>query len=159
MADYKVGMIMNPTVRLADAVAASSAFPPVLSPFTLRVKAADFAVLGSRGPLHTQPFTEKLVLSDGGVYDNLGVETVWRQYKLVLVSDGGGQLEPEGKPAGDWARHAVRVLQLVDHQVRSLRKRQVIGGFVNDADPHAGAYWGIPQRHRELQPGRRASMS
>ena len=101
IADYKVGMIMNPTVRLADAVAASSAFPPVLSPFMLRVKAADFA-LGSRGPLHTQPFTAKLVLSDGGVYDNLGVETVWRQYKLVLVSDGGGQLEPEGKPAGDW---------------------------------------------------------
>ena len=78
---------MNPTVRLADAVAASSAFPPVLSPFTLRVKAADFAP-GSRGPLHTQPFTEKLVLSDGGVYDNLGVETVWRQYKLVFRQRG-----------------------------------------------------------------------
>jgi NTE family protein len=30
MRDYRVGAIENPTVRLADAVAASSAFPPVL---------------------------------------------------------------------------------------------------------------------------------
>ena len=38
IADYKVGILENPRVRLADAVAASSAFPPVLSPFTLKVQ-------------------------------------------------------------------------------------------------------------------------
>ena len=83
------------------------------------------------------------MLSDGGVYDNLGVETVWKRYTLVLVSDGGGQLVPDGKPAVDWARHSIRVMELIDSQVRSLRKRQVIGGFVSDGDPHEGAYWGI----------------
>ena len=58
IADYKVGMIRNPTVRLADAVAASSAFPPVLSPFTVKVTAADFAG-SSQGPLHVKPFIEE----------------------------------------------------------------------------------------------------
>ena len=142
IADYKVGILENPRVRLADAVAASSAFPPVLSPLTLKTQLAKFAG-NATVPLGKKPFNERLVLSDGGVYDNLGVETVWKRYALVLVSDGGGQLAPDGKPAADWARHSVRVMELIDSQVRSLRKRQIIGGFVSDSDPHDGAYWGI----------------
>ena len=109
---------------------------------TLQDLPSDFAG-HSHGPLDREPFTQKFVLSDGGVYDNLGVETIWKQYTLVLVSDGGGQLEPEGKPASDWARRSKRVLELVDNQVRNLRKRQIIGGFVSDSDLHEGAYWGI----------------
>ena len=42
MADYKVGMIRLPTVELAVAVAASSAFPPVLSPLRLNVDPTAF---------------------------------------------------------------------------------------------------------------------
>ena len=38
MADYQVGKVNRPDVRLAEVVAASSAFPPFLSPFTLHVK-------------------------------------------------------------------------------------------------------------------------
>ena len=29
-------------------------------------------------------------LTDGGVYDNLGLEPVWKRHRTVLVSDGGG---------------------------------------------------------------------
>ena len=36
------------------------------------------------------------MLSDGGVYDNLGLETVWKRYQTVLVSDGGGKLAGRG---------------------------------------------------------------
>jgi NTE family protein len=32
MCDFRVGEVKTPTLRLAEAVAASSAFPPVLSP-------------------------------------------------------------------------------------------------------------------------------
>ncbi|QDM16551.1 patatin-like phospholipase family protein [Tardiphaga sp. vice278] len=38
MRDYRVGEVKNPTVPLARAVAASSAFPPVLSPCDLRLR-------------------------------------------------------------------------------------------------------------------------
>src|SRR5687767_3792557 len=44
MADYKVGIVSDPQVSLADAVAASSAFPPVLSPMRLEVDPADWAL-------------------------------------------------------------------------------------------------------------------
>ncbi len=43
----------------------------------------------------------------------------------------------------DWARHAYRIFDWVDNQVRCLRKRQVIDSFVDTHDAHDGTYWGI----------------
>ncbi len=125
MRDYRVGEVKNPTVPLAKAVAASSAFPPVLSPCELRLNENDFTP-NSGDDLQRRPFTTHVFLTDGGVYDNLGLETVWKRYQTVLVSDAGGQLEPEEEPKSDPARHAYRVLNLIDNQVRALRKRQVV---------------------------------
>jgi NTE family protein len=140
MRDYRVGEVKNPTVELAVAVAASSSFPPVLSPLTLELDASAFTP-GSGKDLQCEPYTTKVVLTDGGVYDNLGLETAWKRYETILVSDAGGKMAPEERPKHDWARHAYRVLELVDNQVRSLRKRQVIDSFVLKAKE--GAYWGI----------------
>jgi NTE family protein len=140
MADYRIGVYHEPRVDLAVAVAASSAFPPMLSPVRISVDPDRFAPEG-RGELYEAPYTTDVVLSDGGVYDNLGLETTWKRYRTVLVSDGGGQMSPEPKPSADWARHSVRVSGVVDNQVRSLRKRQVIAGF--ERGDRAGAYWGI----------------
>ena len=140
MGDYRVGLVRDPDVELAVAVAASSAFPPMLSPLRLAVDPRRFAA-DTAGPLHAEPYTSQVVLSDGGVYDNLGLETAWKRYHTVLVSDGGGQMAPDPAPDGDWARHSLRINALIDNQVRSLRKRQVIEGFA--AGRRAGAYWGI----------------
>lgn len=63
------------------------------------------------------------------------------EYRTILVSDGGGKMSPEPEPKSDWARHALRVNEVIDNQVRSLRKRQVIGSF--QADERKGTYWGI----------------
>jgi NTE family protein len=140
MSDYRVGMVEHPTVLLSQAVAASSAFPPVLSPFEMRLDPNGFKP-GSGLDLQRQPFTSKVVLTDGGVYDNLGLETVWKRYDTVLVSDGGGKMQAQDEPKTDWGRHAYRVLDLVDSQVRALRKRQVIDSYKSGA--RKGAYWGI----------------
>jgi NTE family protein len=140
MRDYRVGEVKNPTVPLAKAVAASSAFPPVLSPCELRLKESDFTP-NSGDDLQRRPFTTHVFLTDGGVYDNLGLETVWKRYQTVLVSDAGGQLEAEEEPKSDPARHAYRVLNLIDNQVRALRKRQAVDSFKSGA--RKGAYWGI----------------
>lgn len=145
MRDWRVGEVKRPTIPLALAVAASSAFPPVLSPVEMRVDPASFTP-GSGQDLQRPPFTSKVILSDGGVYDNLGLETVWKRYRTVLVSDAGGQMQPEEEPKSDWAQHSYRVLNLVDNQVRSLRKRQVIDSFLagtGDKAYRQGAYWGI----------------
>ena len=140
MRDYRVGEVKAPTVPLAKAVAASSAFPPVLSPCELRLENDDFTPY-SGADLQRPPFTTRVVLTDGGVYDNLGLETAWKRYQTILVSDAGAKLKAEEEPKSDWPRHAYRVLDLVDSQVRSLRKRQVI--YLFKAATRKGAYWGI----------------
>jgi len=140
MRDYRVGEIKTPKIPLAQAVAASSAFPPVLSPFEMRLDANAFTP-NSGYDLQREPFTTHVFLTDGGVYDNLGLETAWKRYQTVLVSDAGRRLEPEEEPKSDWARHSVRVLNLIDNQVRSLRKRQLIDSYKSGA--RQGAYWGI----------------
>jgi len=144
--DWRVGEVKNPRVPLAVAVAASSAFPPVLSPAELDFKKYGCTFEPNTGfDLQREPFTSKAVLSDGGVYDNLGLETVWKSYKTVLISDGGGHIEPEESPHRDWARHAYRILDIEDNQVRSLRKRQVMDAFEKGIanGGRAGTYWGI----------------
>lgn len=146
--DYRVGKIANPTVSLAAAVGASSAFPPVLSPAQIHVNSADF-VPNSGTDLQREPYTSELVLTDGGVYDNLGLETAWKRYSTILVSDGGGLTQPEPEPKKDWAQHSYRILNIVDNQVRSLRKRQIIQSFRSGL--RNGAYWGIRTDIAEYQ--------
>jgi NTE family protein len=139
MADYRVGTIEHPTVRLAVAVAASSAFPPFLSPVKPKLD-LDSYVRG-RGKLDSPEYRRAPVLTDGGVYDNLGLETAWKRYETVLVSDGGGQYQAQPRVSANWLHQTRRVIGTIDSQVRSLRKRQVIGGLA--AGARSGAYWSI----------------
>lgn len=140
MGDYRVGLIKNPTADLAVAVAASSAFPPFLSPVTLKLNPADFDPT-TAGDLQKEPYTSDVVLTDGGVYDNLGLETSWKSYDTILVSDGGGATADEPNPKREWLEHIYRVLGIINNQVGSLRKRQVVGSF--QLGLRKGTYWGM----------------
>lgn len=139
MGDYLVGLVERPNVSLAAAVAASSAFPPVLSPSELDIEQPVVNTPGAY--LHKEPYTKTAILSDGGVYDNLGLETIAKRYTTLLVSDAGQKIAPEPNPHRDWARHSLRVLDTVDNQVRSLRKRHLIDSY--ERKDHTGTYWGI----------------
>ena len=142
MGDYKVGLVMKPDIELATAVAASSAFPPVLAPCVLHLDPDSFDPNLKPPPVITDPdFRKKIVLADGGVYDNLGLETAWKQNKTILVSDGGGVLATKDDPAEDWLGMTNRVLDIIYNQVGALRKRWVIEFFSNHL--REGSYWGI----------------
>jgi NTE family protein len=150
--DYRVGQILNPTLPLARAVVASSAFPPVLSP--CEIKVADYGMrfepATAGEDLNFPPYTTDLILTDGGVYDNLGLETAWKRYDTILVSDGAAHLAPEPNPHHDWVRHAYRVLNVIDSQVAALRIRQIIALF--EQKERKGSYWGIRQDIRTYFP-------
>lgn len=140
MWDWRVGKVKDPKIELAIVVGASSAFPPVLSPVELDLQESDYVPNTGTG-LQKPPFTTRVVLTDGGVYDNLGLETSWKRYQTVLVSDAGGVYAAEPDPDTDWFNHTRRVFDLIDNQVRSLRKRQVITSYQNG--DRTGTYWGI----------------
>jgi NTE family protein len=114
----------NPTLSLAQAVAASSAFPPVLSPCVIALSS------GAR-----------VFLTDGGVYDNLGVEAITKACSTVLVSDGGGTFSEPDKPKTGFLFGTIRVLSVVDVQVRRLRRRDIIADYRSGR--RTGAFWAI----------------
>jgi NTE family protein len=151
MADYKIGTIKRPKLLLANAVAASSAFPPVLSPYILRVRPGDFSSTVEKKP----SMLENISLADGGVYDNLGLEPIWKDYRYLLVSDAGAAVRPDPSPSGWWIPQAKRAIDIIYGQVGSLRKRQLIAAFKakqGERGWRRGTYWGIGSdvRHYKL---------
>ncbi len=156
--DWRVGDIPRSHVRLSFAVMASAAYPPYLSPMVLNLQPSSFAK-ESGYDLREKEFRRRIFLTDAGVYDNLGIETAWKKYDTVFISDAGFSPLPSARPSSGWYGHIVRVFELVAHQSRKLRKRQVIeslklrdsmreAGF-QEQDPlyrkfsRKGAYWGI----------------
>lgn len=138
--DYRIGLIDRPDFKVSTAVAASSAFPPVLSPMDLRVDPA--RVRETPGAdLHGRLRRDGVRLTDGGVYDNLGLETVWKRCRTILASDAGEPFTAGGRQASDWLRQTIRVLGIIGHQARAQRRRALVASYVSRE--RAGAYWGI----------------
>lgn len=136
--DWRIGRIPAPDLPICDAVAASSAFPPVLSPFILDVSPDDFEPPAGE-EISDEAFRSEISLSDGGVYDNLGLQQVWGRCRTVLVSDAGGRIADDASPPGDWARQSIRVMEVIDQQVRNLRLLQVVGSLARGE--RSGAFW------------------
>ena len=140
MADDRFGRVSDPRTSLATAVAASSAFPPVLSPLRLDIDPDDVRPTPG-ADLFDELRGTPPTLADGGIYDDLGLETVWKDYKTVLVSNGGGQLGPDAKPKGDWLRSGIRVVNVIENQVRTMRKQHLIDSYLDGR--REGAFWTI----------------
>jgi NTE family protein len=138
--DRRVGQILSPEFSLAEVVAASSAFPPILSP--VRLDLSPYTVEPLPGAdMHREPFTKEAILTDGGVYDNLGLETGWKRYLTVLVSNAGRNVPQIGKPTGKWVGQLHRVIGVLHSQGENIRERVLIDLFKNKH--RSGAYWSI----------------
>lgn len=138
MADYTVGMVSKPRVPLSVAVASSSAFPPLLSPVKLPLTPSMFDP--DKGPAPVNAHTRDLaVLTDGGVYDNLGMETVWKRCRTIFVSDAGGGADFwDPRASRNWVRQIWRVFWVQRQQVGGLRRRQLMSSYRPKASPGAG---------------------
>jgi NTE family protein len=160
MGDYKIGRILTPDFPVSAAVAASSAFPPFLSPLVLRLPADGYVPSEPSDEFSNPVFRSRVVLADGGVYDNLGLEPIIKRTRKILVSDGGMPFAATPRPSNLWSCQILRVLDCEDNQVRSLRKRDLISRFQIYSDmveagldvssrpgyrevPRTGTYWGI----------------
>lgn len=94
VADWRVGRAREPGLHLAAAVAASAAFPPFLSPYLLNLRGAEWTD-EEGNDLANADYRDELALTDGGVYDNLGLETAWKRCHTLCVSDAGGALSAD----------------------------------------------------------------
>lgn len=139
-ADHRVGRIDRPHLPLSCVVAASSAFPPFLSPVRLHFERGTVKPMVG-ADLHMPPFTEQAILTDGGVYDNLGLERIWRRCRTILVSNAGAAMPEIGSPTRRWFGQTYRVLNIVQQQAENSRKRLLFG--VNNLKQRNVAFWSI----------------
>lgn len=128
-------VIPAPDWPLARAVAASSCFPPVFSPMPIQLSSGQLVVDGAGRPM---PRFNNMMVSDGGLYDNLGLQPV-EGWGTVLVSDGGAPFVA-GAPTDLVARWK-SYLDIVGKQSGALRKRALIKQYI--AGERHGCYWGI----------------
>jgi NTE family protein len=160
MGDFYVGYCDACRVRVSDAVAASSAFPPGFSAFRLRLpKEVAFSrgdpwgeervVSAKRGDQDHGPVEQPVLLTDGGVYDNLGVEPVWKRYKTLLVSDAGRPFESVLESGQAIITRLKRVADISMEQVAAVRKRWLVADFLDQK--RAGAIWTLHTRLEDFE--------
>ncbi|WP_052083683.1 patatin-like phospholipase family protein [Methylobacterium oryzae] len=141
-AEYHVGQWPKPELKVADVVAASAAFPPYMSPAYVRVPPGAIE-MQEGADLHEEGFKGRLRLTDGGVYDNLGLEPIWKRYETILVSDGGRAMPSNPLPKSNWFSQALRVTDIALQQGIFLRER-VLRGLDRDGTRKVVS-WGIGQ--------------
>lgn len=123
---------------LARAVAASSCLPPAFRPMRLEFDPRELTG-GAYARRDRDDLVRQIDLTDGGVYDNLAIEPLWRDHAAVLVSDAAPSLTVVPPFGRLWA--SLRVVVTLLEQATDVRKRWLIHAF--GADQLEGAYWGI----------------
>jgi NTE family protein len=83
----------------------------------------------------------RIALTDGGVYDNMGLEPAWKTHAVVLVSDGGTPFEIQAKTRTWLVPRLQRSFQVVANQALAVRKRWLVSAYLRGV--YRGAYWGL----------------
>lgn len=130
-------------IGIAHAAAASACFPPIFKPIATLVDPASLKGGMARGA-DADRCRKTVRLSDGGVYDNMGLEPSWKGAATLLVSDAGGPFE-FAKDRGTIA-NIKRYPDIMGNQARALRKRWLIESYESGIGPggeagFGGTYW------------------
>lgn len=116
MGEWQLGAVPAPTFSVSRAVAASSAFPPVFPP--LKLGHDEYPNAG----------VEYVTLTDGGVYDNLGVNPLFRDRNALdylLVSDAGKPFAVDERPTESGTAVLVSAMDILMEQVRGLQFKRL----------------------------------
>lgn len=145
MGEHELGVVDAPNFPVSHAVAASSAFPPVFPPLRL---AAD--VYKPAGDI------EYVTLTDGGVYDNMGINPLLRAKRnridYMIVSDGGKPFALDIEPTEDGAIVLKAALGIMMEQIRGLEFDRMEHRGLAQKGPKP-LWFSIDSKGGEKQPG------
>jgi len=147
--DYVLGHGPPGDLGVAEAVAASSSFPFAFPPLVRDLDLSRFRGGDPRSMATGFRPSPRVLLTDGGVYDNMGLEPAWKNHAVVLVSDGGAPFEIRRR-VGRWlVPRLSRSFQVVASQALAVRKRWLVAAYLRGV--YRGAYWGLGTDVNEYQ--------
>lgn len=126
MGDWELGYVNVKEFPISKAVAASSAFPPVFPPLVI-----------GKGQYPSMD-VEYVSLSDGGVYDNLGVNPLFRDRNnldYAIVSDGGKPFEIDQTPTEKGTIVLKESLGIMMEQIRGLQFDRLMHRHTSNEGP------------------------
>jgi NTE family protein len=144
MGDWSFGKHYAPDVPLSVAVAASAAVPYVICAMPLALPEEGWweTDAATNKPVRKRtPSSRTVHLWDGGAYDNLGLEALYKpgggliDCNFLICSDASGPLRPPGRsPISALLRgHLLspRLFDVTSDQIRSLRSRMLVAGLTS----------------------------
>lgn len=150
-ADHHVGSIEAPDFDLATVVTASSAFPPFFCPVSLDLP-QDRLKPFADSDRFTPPFNSKADLGDGGIYDNMGLETVWKRFGILLVSNAGDPIDESKPTPAQWVPLLRRANSMIHRQAENNRVGELM--LRASAGQYDLAYWNLrADGHAPAAPG------
>jgi NTE family protein len=143
MGDWVFGKHFSPEILLADAAAASAAVPYVIGTLRLNLPADGWWQTDpkTKAPIRKITVPKNVRLWDGGVYENMGLEALFKPGKdgglegcdFLICSDASAPLQrnPESLVSKFFRGHlpSPRLFDISSDQIRWLRHRM----FFNDA--------------------------
>jgi NTE family protein len=132
---------------VARAVAASSCFPGVFPPMQLDLEPASLTG-GTYDGIDRDDLCRDIELTDGGVFDNLGLEPVWQDHAVILASDGSPSFGPTPDLGPLWP--SLRPIVTLLEQATTVRKRWLMSNYMKQI--YDGAYWGIASLPSNFDP-------
>jgi NTE family protein len=148
MGDYQTKYVVNPDFRLSHALAASAAVPGLIGPLLVQSRRYRWSEFQDDAWHGIEPRYQHLHLWDGGVYDNLGVESLFKPSEglkddsdFLIVCDASRPLVGDARKSRwrpGYLKASKRLVDIATDQVRSLRARMLIGHFKQN--PGKGAY-------------------
>ena len=134
MGDYKIGYVEKPNIPLSDVMAASAGFPILIGPYSLQTDDYHW-IPGEYSTLNWQPPHRTIHLWDGGVYDNLGLESIYKfdnggflkdGIEFMIISNASASIDFHHRQYIRADRNLKRILDIAMDQVTALRSRNAM---------------------------------
>jgi len=153
MGDHRLGYTQRPNLKIADMAAASAGFPILIGPYRLDMTRHAW----SRDKHGKEPFIparRRCSLWDGGVYDNLGLEALYKigrglddEIQFLIVSNASGTSGDAEHSFLHPLRNLHRLLDIALEQVGALRTRDITASVMEKGN---GVYLRIGDTAAEI---------